>query len=763
MRSIFFIIASLLGFCISSSQPVLSKTTEYDLRIARESVNITDRPVQGMTINGSIPGPTLYFKEGDTARIRVHNDMDVPTSIHWHGILLPNNMDGVPYLTYPPIQPGTTFTYEFPIRQSGTYWYHSHTNLQEQSGIYGSIVIDPNQPHIKSDQDHVILLSDWTDEEPRQVLRNLKRGSEWYSIQKKSAQSIFGAARLGMLGDYFKRELMRMPPMDISDVAYNRFLSNGKPEMKQTAKPGEIWRLRIINGAATTYFYLEFAGGPMKIVAADGIDVVPVEQKRILIGVAETYDVLIRIPDHGTYEFRATAHDGSGITSVWIGSGKKHAAPKIPKPNLYHSMGNIRLDQVFALTPAGAMGMSDAMVEKGVFDQPGIMPMDRHPSHQMDTHTGHSEPVHSHSKHKKVKSAAKTRHHHDARMQKPNTGFPMLAEDVSFAENLAFDGTPHRPRPPYGKLRAVRPTNFSPKKPIRSIRLTLDGDMTRYVWFFNNRRLSEQDIIPISAGEIVRFIMINRTMMHHPIHLHGHFFRVLNGQGDFAPLKHTVDVAPMTTTVIEFDADEIGDWFFHCHLLYHMKSGMARVIHYNGFEIDDELASIRPRLYQDSWYFWGEADFLSNMTQGSLTLSKTRHIFSAEWELGWVQVESVGWETTLTWDWYFNRFFSLFAGGHMEGGAGESTEARGLAGLSYLLPLNIESRLWVDSSGDCRIGLEKHLELTPRLSVYGDVEYDTGDGWEGHLGLTYILRSNFSLMGQWHSIYGFGAGLKILF
>jgi CopA family copper-resistance protein len=346
---------------------------EFDLTIAQQEINITGKPAWSMTINGGIPGPTLRFKEGDTARIHVHNKMSVETSIHWHGILVPPEMDGVPYVSFPPIRADSTFTYEFPIRQYGTYWYHSHTNLQEQSGVYGSIVIEPRQNRLKVDHDYVVLLSDWTDENPHAVLQTLKRGSEWYSIQKGSGQSILGAARMGKLGDYFKRELQRMPAMDIADVAYDRFLANGQPEISLAARPGETVRLRIIDGSATTYFHLEFAGGPMRIISADGLDVHPVEQKRFLIGVAETYDVLVQIPTTGAYEFRATAHDGSGYASVWIGSGKHHTAPDVPKPNLYHSMGHFRLQNIFSFTPAGAMGMSDDNVEAGMFDKPGMI------------------------------------------------------------------------------------------------------------------------------------------------------------------------------------------------------------------------------------------------------------------------------------------------------------------------------------------------------------------------------------------------------
>jgi CopA family copper-resistance protein len=371
--------ACLIFATLVTSIPARGGIVEYDLTIARQEVNITGRPVLGMTINGGIPGPTLRFREGDIARIRVHNKMSVETSIHWHGLLVPPDMDGVPYVSFPPIKAGATFTYEFPIRQSGTYWYHSHTSLQEQSGVYGSIVIEPaGKSGAKPNRDYVLVLSDWTDEDPHEVNRTLKRGSEWFATQKGSGQSILGAARLGMLGDYYKRELQRMPAMDISDVAYDRFLANGKPETTLSAGPGETVRLRIIDGSATTYFHLEFAGGPMTIVSADGQDVEPLKENRFLIGVAETYDVVVQVPVSGAYEFRATAHDGSGYASVWIGSGERHPAPDLPKPNLYFLMPHMRhlsLRRIFSLTPAGTMGFPDSEVEAGKFDKPGMMGM----------------------------------------------------------------------------------------------------------------------------------------------------------------------------------------------------------------------------------------------------------------------------------------------------------------------------------------------------------------------------------------------------
>ncbi len=774
-RTILLAAAVLSTLVLLVPPPARAAVVTYDLTLSRQAIDITGKSAMGMTVNGGIPGPTLTFTEGDTARIRVHNNMDVDTSIHWHGLLVPPGMDGVPYVSFAPIAPGTTFTYAFPIRQSGTYWYHSHTNLQEQSGVYGAIVIHPRSAAPAADRDYVVVLSDWTDEDPAEVNRTLKCGSEWYAIEKGSAQSILGAARLGMLADYFKRELQRMPPMDVADVAYDRFLANGKPETTLAAAPGETVRLRIVDGSATTYFLLQFAGGPMTIVSADGMPVTPVRENRFLISVAETYDVRVKVPAGGAYELRATAHDGSGYASVWIGSGPRHPAPDVPRPNLYATMDGLSLKKILALTPAGAMGMPDSAVRAGAFDRPGMAAMGagkKRGAMDMAGMQMAAAPEKGAAATPAMTAMKGMRHDRmpaapppsDRFGKKFGTDFRPLAADVSASPHLAVDGmAPARPWAPYARLRAPESTALPGNRPVREIRLTLDGDMQRYVWFLNSTPLSESDNICIRRGEVVRFIMINRTMMHHPMHLHGHFFRVINGQGDHAPLKHTVDVAPMSTTVIEFDANEFGDWFFHCHLLYHMKAGMARVVHYEKFTLSPQLAEVRPNLYKDSWYFWGRADVLSNMTEGFAAVSSTRNILTAAWQVGWQRVDDTDWEGLFTWDRYINRFLRLFAGADLLGTRDERDESRGVFGLRYLLPFNLESAAWVDTDGGARFVLAKSLSLTPRLSLFGEVQYDTHDYWEGRTGLAYQVCRNVSLLGQWHSDYGFGGGLQIRF
>jgi len=752
-----------------------AKTVEYSLTIAEEQVNITGKPVKGMTINGGIPGPTLRFTEGDTAVMHVTNKMDVPTSVHWHGLLVPPEMDGVPGISFPPIKPRATFTYRFTLRQKGTYWYHSHSGLQEQRGVYGSIVILPKERNRGADKDHVVVLSDWTDKNPKEILRNLRRGSEFFGVEKKTAQSVLGAAKTGKLGEYFQREGMRMPAMDLADVAYDSFLVNGRPEETLPAKPGETIRLRVIDGSASTFFHLSYAGGPMTIIAADGQPVEPVKMtKPILMGVAETYDVLVKVPAKGAYEFRASAHDGTGHSSLWIGSGERHPAHDLPKPFVYDTMMGFNWKNAFTLTPAGTMGMPDRDVDAGKFDRPGM---------NMEMDMGGME----HGGMKKMDMAMSGMDHSKMKMDgmKNIPSMPemnkdkgvkhnppawydfLLREDAAQYPRLATDSMMSKARPfaPYAKLRAVKDTSFPKSAPRREFRLTLDGDMNRYVWMINNKPISPDDDILIREGEVVRFIMINRTMMHHPMHLHGHFFRVINGQGDRSPLKHTVGVEPMSTTVIEFMADEPGDWFFHCHLLYHMMSGMARVVEYEGFTPSPETQAARGEIYEKSnpWFLYGHADLLSSQTQGMITFSDPLNILSLKWEAGWDGVEGTTWEGDLTYGRYINRFTTLFAGVYGEGVNSTREDERLIAGIRYLLPGNFLSQAWIDDEGEARFMIDRELMLTPRLGIFGEAEYDTLEDWSYQAGMSYALTQYVSATALWDSKYGVGAGFTFRF
>jgi len=687
MKWAFFLLSILFVFDASA------EVREYDLEISYRHVFVAGKGSRAMAINDMVfGGPTLRFKEGETARIHVTNKMDVNTSVHWHGLLLPNRQDGVPYLTTPPIAPGTTHTYEFPLIQAGTYWYHSHTGLQEQLGIHGSIVIEPNEPRTDIeavDEEHVVALSDWSNENPNEILRTLKRGSEYYSFKKGSMQTVVGVIKNNAIGATLKRSFRMMPPADVSDIAYDAFMINGEIESSVEQSSGKTVKLRIINSGASSYFYLQFAGGDMEIVAADGLDVAPVKTDRILIAVAETYDVLIRVPENGSYEFRATAQDGSGHASMFFGKGERVLAPSVPKPNLYKmKMAGMSMDNKDSMqNPEGSehKGMGKMEMGKG---------------------------------------------------------------------NMGMGG---RPPTPYEMLNSVKSNALPPDRPTREVVLNLTGDMERYIWSLNGKTLSEESTIKIKKGENVRFILVNKTMMNHPMHLHGHFFRVANRYGDYAPMKHTVDVPPFGKVVMEFEANEEKDWFFHCHVLYHLAAGMARVVSYEGSEMDPDIKKIRPKLYKDPIYVWGDMSLMSQMSTGAIVVSNTRNTLSAEWENGWEDAE---YEIDLIYTRYTHRFISPFIGVEFTNG---DQVNRGFAGIAFLLPFLIDTSTWIDWKGDVQIQAVKEIQLTDRLSTFADVQYDMESKWELQFGGEILINKQFSLTGSWHSDYGAGGGIMIRF
>ena len=685
LLSLFSSAALACDDCKKASK-ITGPVVEYDLDIAEQTVSPAGKPLHGFTINGGIPGPTLRFKEGDFARIRVHNRLkDKETSTHWHGLLLPNKEDGVPRVTTPPILPGQTHTFEFELRHSGTYWYHSHTHLQEQNGVYGSIVVTPRggEP-VQADREQVLVLSDWTNTDPHEVMRTLMRGSDYFGLMRGNAQSLLGAVRAGQLKEYFQREWDRMMPMDVSDVGYHALLINGQRSTQIEGKPGERVRLRLINAAAATYFYLNSSTGPMTIVAADGPQVQPVKVDRLLMAIAETYDVIVTIPGSGQYELRATAVDGSGHASAFIGTGPLHPATDPPKANLY------------------AM---DEMLNLALEEQ---------------------------------------------------------EDDPRASLNLP------RPGSPYRVLRAVADTSLPAKLPRRKITLHLTGDMNRYVWSFDGKTITEQPYVMIKRGEVIELELVNDTMMHHPIHLHGHFFRLLMGQGTRSPLKHTVDVPPMTKRTVEFEANEHHDWMFHCHILYHMMSGMARVFRY---EEDTPVTPHESAGMQhaaglgehahDMAYVWGAASVQSHLSDGLITLMTPKNDLLLSWEVGWEGVDKTEYEVDALYQRYFNPNVQAFAGARLTNDA--DAENRALAGINYRLPLMLWAAASIDSEGDARLTLSKHLQLTPRLGLFGRVEYDTNTQYEWTTGADFTLTRSTSLITQYHSQFGFGAGVLIRF
>jgi len=662
-----------------------AKLVEYEFDINYKTVNFSGEDVQAMSVGGSIPAPTIEATVGDTLRVTFHNKMDVESSIHWHGVLLPNDQDGVPFLTTSPIRAGKSFTYEYPIIHHGTYWYHSHTQLQEQRGVYGSLVFHPKDGEkYKADREYVAVLSDWTNENPMQVLRNLKKDGDYYALKKDSVQSWLKVFQYGpeAIKNRLNSSWTRMGPMDLSDVGYDAFLVNGKKESAVDGlKGGETVRLRIVNASASSYQYVEFAGGPMMIVAADGVDTELKEVDRLKISVAETYDVLVQLPDDNmAYEFRASAEDGTGYSSLWLGEGHKMVARTIEKPNLFlidHSMHDMDM---------------------------GDMKMDSVDHSNM----GHTMPA-------------------------GNTAIRMMDE---------YDG-----------LRSPVKTTLPVGNPDREVLLELTGNMERYVWSFNNKTLAEEDKILIRKGENVRFKFVNRTMMHHPLHLHGHFFRVLNGQGEYSPLKHTVNVPPMQTVEIEFYANEEKDWFFHCHNLYHMKGGMARVVRYEDAPGRGELNNqFYKNLKQDPWYRSVDTMTYSNFIGNETRFSNTRNAI----ELGVDYDYKDEYEIDVEYERSINRFFDVFVGGDFQGDELKN-ENLAVLGMRYVLPMLIDSEIRLDSKGNARLELSSDLQLTNRTKF--DWLVNTDD--EYHLGLEYEITKKVSLVANFDSDYGGGVGFKV--
>jgi FtsP/CotA-like multicopper oxidase with cupredoxin domain len=696
-----FLFALTLSFSLTVSA-LHAEEVEYDLTIAETTISPAGKPVKALTVNGGIPAPVLRFREGDVAVLRVHNQLKrETTSIHWHGLLLPNAEDGVPYLTTPPIKPGTTHTFRFPLTHAGTYWYHSHTGLQEQRGVYGSIVITPKGGEtIRADHDTVLVLSDWTNEKPKEVMRTLMRGSEWYAFRKGNLQSITGAMKAGALSEFVAREASKMPPMDISDVAYDAFWINGAEESNFKAKPGERVRFRVINAGASSYFYLHSAAGPLEVVAADGPEVAPFEVDRLLIGIAETYDVIFTIPAEGAWEIRAAAQDGSGHASIFVGEGERRHVEAIPKPNIY-SM--------------------DEMMEVALNDPLSMMEVGGTPMKM----AGHS-----------MKAEAPT---------------------MNMEGEMANHEPGPRPLSPYHRLRSVKPTEINPVLPRRKIELRLTGDMQRYIWSFNGKTLAEESKIPVTKGEVLQIEMINDTMMHHPIHLHGHFFRLLNGQGASAPLKHTVDVPPMGRRTIEFHANEEKDWFFHCHLLYHMDAGMARVVSYTE-QGEDHQPTLDPKLVNPTFFF-AQGSVQNHMSMGMATFMSGREDLMTTWDVGYGEHDE--YEVDVTWNHYFNADWTSFLGYRFTDD--DEAENRIIAGVELRLPYLVSSFAQVDSDGDFRFGLGKDLPVTDRVTIFGDVEFDTNTEWEWSAGAAYLINKRLSLITQYHSEHGFGAGVYFRF
>jgi CopA family copper-resistance protein len=775
MHYLILMIVILFGFTSTS----YAKVIEYRLNVNEKKVNISGKEVVGLSLNNSIPGPTLKAKVGDTLRVEVTNNLDIDTSIHWHGVLVPNNMDGVPYVNGPPIKAGEIFTYEFPIKHSGTYWYHAHSALQEQQGVYGSLIFYPEHEVKDYDEEHVLVLSDWTDEHPDQVLANIKKDSDYYALKKDSVQSWLKVLENGSeaIKIRINNAWTRMGPMDMSDIGYDAFLINGKKSsILSHAKPGTRVKLRIINAAASSYFIFEYSGGPMKVIESDGVKVDPFTAQKIRIAMAETYDVIVTVPENKTYEFRASAEDGTGYAVTHIGHGDLLPASTYPKPNLVlmdmmggHDMSNMKMPMTGnnAMDMPGMPKMDHSAhnkapnQEKPTSNKQTLQPktevkmndkMQDHSMHQgmdMSASSANTEsptvktktPQHEMSDMKNMEGAS-----HDTMPMKNEASHPMAAPlpHVNYLSN-------------YNPVKSPTKTTLPKNQPVRVVTLKLTGSMERYVWTINDTPMYAADEIVIKKGENVKFVLVNETMMNHPIHLHGHFFRVLNGQGEYSPLKHTVNVSPFETIEIEFDANEEKDWIFHCHNLYHMKLGMGGVIHYEGTKHDPALMEHPGDHSSEHGNIWFSATRLegySNFANATTKLMRNNDNFIADFRHNYKQ----DYEGELIYQRYASQFLGFYTGGKFEREDGKISN-RGIFGATYTLPLLIKADLRINTKGKLRFGLGNEHQLTDRISF--DWRWNTEK--EYTLGLSYAITKQVYISGNYDSREKFGIGVNLRF
>lgn len=547
--------------------------TNFALEIGQTPVDFTGRRRLATTVNGSVPGPVLRWKEGTTVTLRVTNRLSVPTSIHWHGILVPFRMDGVPGISFPGIAPGETFTYRFPVKQSGTYWYHSHSGFQEQTGLYGPLVIEPagGERH-PTQRDYVVMLNDWTDESPEHIFAMLKKQSDFYNFNEPTVPEFFHDVRtLGLDKALAKRRMwnrMRMSPNDLSDVTgytYTYLMNGVTPAGNWTGlfKHGDKVRLRFINGSSMTIFDVRIPGLKMTVVAADGQDVEPVTVDEFRISVAEVYDVIVEPADDRAWTIFAQAIDRSGYAR---GTLTPHAGMTATVPPM---------DPRPRLTMVDMMGaMAQGNHAHG--DMQGMDHMQNMPGMGHMKGMGHDHMAGMDMSAMVMKPAMPTAHH--ARTEHG----PGVAMQVDHPRvNLDDPGAGLRDNGrrvlTYADLHTIG-GSIDPREPGRDIELHLTGNMQRYMWSFDGVKYSDAKPIHFRAGEKLRVVLVNDTMMNHPIHLHGMWSEVENPDGQFQVRKHTVNVQPAQRIAYGVSADALGRWAYHCHMLYHMEAGMFREV-----------------------------------------------------------------------------------------------------------------------------------------------------------------------------------------
>ena len=570
---------------ITAPLPTVSGN-DITLRIARQTMRIDGKLSRAIGINGTVPAPLVRLKEGQTAKLTVVNDLDEDSSIHWHGLILPFHMDGVPGVSFPGIKPRSKFVYEFPVVQSGTYWYHSHSGLQEQLGHYGPIVIDPaGADPIQYDREHVVVLSDHSQLSPEAIFRKLKVNPGHFNMQRQTLSGLL-AGKDQSLKERIEWGAMRMDPTDVADVngSTYTFLVNGHgPRDNWTAlfNPGERVRLRIVNASAMTIFNVRIPGLRLTVVQADGLNVVPTEIDEFQIAVAETYDVIVTPIEDRAYTLVAEANDRSGMGRATLA----------PRGGMVAEVPPLRERPLATMKDMGMGDMSGGsmagMDHSGGGDM-GAMPMPAPDPSCPPEHAkmGHCTPAGEGG------AMAGMDHGSGGGMQHSMRDFsvaPQVKRDPS-VQTISPTPTDRMGEPgqgledvghkvlTYHDLVALE-RNPDVRAASRSLDIHLTGNMERFMWSFDGVKMSDHhEPIPFIEGERVRINLINDSMMSHPIHLHGHFFELVTGKGDRSPRKHTVLVQPGGTASFDFTADALGDWAFHCHMLYHMHAGMMRVV-----------------------------------------------------------------------------------------------------------------------------------------------------------------------------------------
>lgn len=741
------------------------KTVRYDLYVKDTIVNFTGKNRRAIAVNGKLQAPTLYFTEGDTAEIYLHNMLKENTGFHWHGVILPNEHDGVPYLTTKPVKPGETHLYKFKISQNGTYWYHSHEGLQEQIGMNGILVFNKKEGEAKVNytKEIPILLGDWSDENPTQIARRLHMANtDWYAIKKNAVQSYWEAIKSGNFGTKALNEWKRMEAMDVSDVFYDKFLINGQPSSEYSnLKAGDKVRLRVANGGSSTYFWLNFGGGKIKVVGNDGNDVVPVEVDRLIVGVSETYDIEVTIPENKSFEFRATSEDRIGHASLWMGSGEKIEAPNLPRLKLFEGMKmmNSMMEMSGNMKPMN-MTMGNQMMDMNEVMYPEL------PESQRKMTMKHINEMMG----IKTKDAEKEDHSNHSEMN--------MNEEKSLK------------RLSYSILKSPEKT-ILPTENVREMKFTLQGNMNHYLWTLDNKTVTETDKILVKKGEILRITMYNNSMMRHPMHLHGHDFRLINSKGEYSPLKNVVDIMPMETNTIEFAANQDGDWFFHCHILYHMMAGMGRIFSYENSAPNPQLPN-RKLAWKD---FMKDNRMISSMAMLDIQSNKIHAETMTMFGPRWANLN----EFHSNWD--FNHFDGNFKVGRFLGKFqwalpyvgfriqknheimerqmaeemgedfhGKKTwfgqqkasknKATAIVGMQYLLPMLVTADASVDQNGKVLLEFSREdIPLSRRLrgnfSVNSDGEFNTG--------LRYILQKYVSVSGNYDNEMGWGAGITLTY